>query len=152
MGTKTAAGFHCSASRHRRAVSSTAALTVTGASGTPATVTLSGSGQPAHSRFTASSKISFGKVAAGRTATRFIHIINAGTEAATVTATRLAGPFRAPYKVAAGLPVNGGYDLSIPVTFTPSSAGHVTGRYRFSWRDRSGTHTLTVPITATGVA
>jgi hypothetical protein len=136
----------------QRAVSSAGALTITGASGTPATVALSGSGQPARSKFTASSKINFGKVRIGNTATRFIHILNAGNEAATAAATRLTGPFRAPYKVAYGLPLNSGYDLSIPVTFTPSTAGHVTGRYRFSWTDRSGTHTLVVPITATGVA
>jgi hypothetical protein len=136
----------------RRAVSSVSALTIAGTTGTPATIALSGSGQPAHSKFTASSRISFGKVRVGRTATRLIHIVNAGNEAATAAGTGLAGPFRTPYKVAYGLPVNSGYDLSIPVTFTPSTAGRVTGQYRFSWKDRSGTHTLTVPITATGVA
>jgi hypothetical protein len=136
----------------RRAVSSTSALTITGTSGTRATIALSGKGQPAHSKFTASSNISFGKVRAGHTVTRFIHIVNAGNEEARVTGTGLAGPFRAPYKVAYGLPVNSGYDLSIPVTFTPSTLGRVTGHYRFTWRDRSGTHTLAVPITATGVA
>ena len=37
-----------------------------------------------------------------------MHIVNAGNQAALVTATTLAGPFRAPDKVAPGLPVNGG--------------------------------------------
>ena len=82
--------------------------------------------------------------------TRFVHIVNAGNQNATVVRTRLAGPFHAPYKVAQGLPVNGGYDLSVPVTFTPTAPGRTTGRYTFTWRDRLGRHTLTVPITGTG--
>jgi hypothetical protein len=51
-----------------------------------------------------------------------------------------------------GLPVNGGYDLSIPVRFTPSTPGHTTGTYTLTWTDRLGTHTIAVPVTATGVA
>jgi hypothetical protein len=47
--------------------------------------------------------------------------------------------------------VNGGYDLRIPVTFTPATAGRSAGRYTFTWKDRAGLHTLTVPVTATGV-
>jgi len=60
-------------------------------------------------------------------------------------------PFRAPYPGDEGLPVDGGYDLRIPVTFTPVRVGTVTGSYRFSWKDRAGPHTLTVPITASAV-
>ena len=56
--------------------------------------------------------ISFGDVPVGQTATRFIHIVNSGNRAALVAATTLAGPFRDPDRVAPGLPVNGGYDLS----------------------------------------
>jgi hypothetical protein len=135
----------------RRVVPSAASLTIVGSSGTAARIALSGDAQPAHSKFTAPPRIGFGDVRVGHTATRFIHILNAGNETATVTATKLTGPFRAPYRVRNGLPVNGGYDLNIPVTFSPASAGHVTGSYRLTWKDRAGTHTLTVPIAATGV-
>jgi PQQ-like domain/Abnormal spindle-like microcephaly-assoc'd, ASPM-SPD-2-Hydin len=137
--------------RPGRAVSSAGALTITGSSGPPVTITLSGTAQPAHSKFTAPPRIGFGDVPVGHTATRFIHIVNAGNEAATVATTMLTGSFRAPYPVHKGLPVNGGYDLKIPVTFTPAAAGRSAGRYTFTWKDRSGLHTITVPITATGV-
>jgi len=134
-----------------RAVSSAGALTITGSSGPAVTVTLSGTAQPAHSKFTAPPRISFGDIPVGHTATRFIHIVNAGNEAATVATTRLTGSFRAPYPVNKGLPVNSGYDLKIPVTFTPATAGRSAGRYTFTWKDRVGLHAITIPITATGV-
>jgi outer membrane protein assembly factor BamB len=135
----------------RRVVSSKTALVIAGSSGTIARISLSGVAQPAHSKFTAPPRTRFGDVRAGHTTTRFIHIVNAGNETATVTGTRLTGPFRAPYRVEDGLPVNGGYDLKIPVTFTPAGAGRVTGSFRLSWKDEAGTHALAVPITATGV-
>jgi hypothetical protein len=137
--------------RPGRDVSSAGALTITGSSGPPVTVAVSGAAQPAHSKFTAPPRIGFGDIPVGHTATRFIHIVNAGNETATVASTKLTGLFRAPYRVDKGLPVNGGYDLKIPVTFTPAAAGRSAGRYTFTWRDRDGLHTLTVPITATGV-
>jgi Abnormal spindle-like microcephaly-assoc'd, ASPM-SPD-2-Hydin/PQQ-like domain/HYDIN/CFA65/VesB-like, Ig-like domain len=129
-----------------------AALMVTGSSGTRAIVSISGKARTAVSKFTAPRRVSFGTVAVGHTVTRFVHIVNVGNQNATVARTRLAGPFHAPYKVAQGLPVNGGYDLSIPITFTPSAPGRTTGRYTFTWRDRLGRHTLAVPITGTGTA
>ncbi len=129
-----------------------AVLAVTGSSGTPAIISISGKAGTAVSRFTAPRRVSFGTVAVGHTMTRFVHIVNVGNQNATVVRTRLAGPFHAPYQVAQGLPVNGGYDLSIPVTFTPSAPGRITGRYTFTWRDRLGRHTLTVAIVGTGTA
>ena len=134
-----------------KAVNSSAALTITGSSGVAATVSIFGEGEPPISKFTAPRQVSFGKVPVGHTATRFIHIVNDGNQSATVTTTSLAGPFHTPYQVARGLPVNSGYDLTIPVTFTPGSAGHSVGTYTFSWTDRLGAHTLTVGITGTGL-
>jgi hypothetical protein len=134
-----------------RAVSSSSALTITGSSGTPAKITLSGASAPAVSKFSAPRSISFGDVPVRQTATRFIHIVNAGNQAALVGSTRLAGPFRAPDKVAPGLPVNGGYDLRIPVTFTPAATGYTIGAYTFTWTDRYGPHSVTIPINGTGV-
>ena len=53
------------------------------------------------SKFTAPRRrMSFGDVAVGHTATRFIHIVNAGNEAAPrSTTTKLTAPFRSPYPV-----------------------------------------------------
>ncbi len=134
-----------------RPVSSTSAMTVTGSSGTAATVTLTGSSSPGRTRFTAPKSISFGRVPAGHTATRYIHIVNRGNQASTVSRSELTGPFRLAAKVARGLPVNPGYDLSIPVTFTPATTGYTNGAYTFSWTDRYGRHSLIIPVDGTGV-
>ncbi len=133
-----------------QAVTSNAALTVTGSSGTAATVSLSGSSSPALEKFTAPSNVSFGKVPVGQTATRFIHIVNAGNQGATVGRTAVSGPFRAAAKVASGLTVNGGNDLTVPVTFTPAAKGYSAGVYTFTWTDQFGSHSLTIPINGTG--
>jgi hypothetical protein len=133
-----------------QAVSSNATLTVTGSSGTAASVSLSGSSSPALSKFTAPKGVSFGTVPVGQTATRYIHIVNAGNQAALVSSTALSGPFRAAAEVATGLPVNGGNDLNVPVTFTPTAKGYSVGTYTFSWTDRFGPHSLTISVTGTG--
>ncbi|MGH3157307.1 MAG: choice-of-anchor D domain-containing protein, partial [Streptosporangiaceae bacterium] len=127
-------------------------LTITGSSGTPARVAVSGTSQKAVSKMIASKRVSFGDVRVGHTVTRSINVLNDGNTAATILKTVLLGPFHLPYKVADGLPFNGGYNLAIPVTFTPAKAGRVTGSYTFSWTDWFGTHALTIPITATGVS
>jgi len=136
--------------RPGRAGARAATLAVTGSSGTRAIISISGKARTAVSRFTAPRRVSFGTVTVGHTVTRFVHIVNVGNQNATVARTGLTEPFHAPYQVAQGLPVNSGYDLSIPITFTPSASGRITGRYTFTWRDRLGRHTLTVPITGTG--
>jgi hypothetical protein len=134
-----------------QAVTSNAGLTVTGSSGTAATVSVSGSSSPALDKFTAPKSVSFGKVPAGQTTTRYIQIVNAGNQAATVSSTKLTGPFRATAKVLSGLPVNGGNDLTVPVTFSPAAKGYSTGTYTFSWNDRFGPHSLTIDINGTGM-
>src|SRR6202035_2981097 len=103
------------------------------------------------SKFTHPTNVSFGKVTVGQTATRMIHIVNAGNTAATVSSTKLSGPFRATAKVASGLPVNGGNDLTVPVTFTPAAKGYSAGTYTFSWTDQFGPHSLSIPVSGTGV-
>ncbi len=133
-----------------KAVTSKSAFSVTGSSGTAAAISLSGSSSPAIEKITAPKQISFGSVPVGHTATRFIHIVNAGNQPATVTSTALTGPFRAAAKVVPGLQVNGGYDLSIPVTFTPAAKGSSNGTYTFNWTDRYGPHSLTIPFNGTG--
>ena len=97
--------------------------------------------------------MTFGSVPLGSQATATIDISNTGNLLATVTsAGPPAVPFGAPDPVTAGLPVNPGYDLEVPVTFTPASVGAVSGSYRLSWTDAAGAHSLTVPVTGTGTA
>ena len=61
------------------------------------------------------------------------------------------GPFRAEAAVLPGLPVNPSDDLTIRVGFTPPHKGRFSTRYQLVWKDSSGTHIVTVPITGTGV-
>jgi hypothetical protein len=131
-----------------RAVSSSSSFTVAGSTGASATVNLAGTGLAPVNKFTASpTSVNFGTVKVGATATAWIDIANAGNQPATTTgASRLTRPFGTPYPVTRGLPVNGGSDLRIPITFTPPHVGAFSGRYRFTWSDRSGTHTLSVPL------
>jgi Abnormal spindle-like microcephaly-assoc'd, ASPM-SPD-2-Hydin len=137
----------------QRAVTSNSSFTVTASTGTSATVTLTGTGLPPVTKFTASpSTVSFGPVRVGHTATVLVHVVNAGNQPSLMRRTPPpGGPFGAPLRVTNGLPVNGGYDLELPVTFHPTKAGTFTGVYKLRWTDRLGAHTLDVPISGTGV-
>ena len=134
-----------------KAVTSSGALTVTGSSGTVATVSVTGSSSPALSRFTRPHSVSFGSVPVGRTVTQYIKIINAGNQPALISSTSLTAPFRAAAQVPNGLPVSGGADLNVPVTFTPTATGYTTGNYVINWTDRFGPHQLTISVNGTGM-
>ena len=83
--------------------------------------------------------MSFGSVRLGTQATATIDISNTGNLPATVTSARPpAVPFGAPDPVTRGLPINPGYDLEVPVTFTPASLGQVSGSYQVNWTDAAG--------------
>jgi hypothetical protein len=41
--------------------------------------------------------------------------------------------------------------MAIPVTFTPTRKGPFTTRYRLTWTDPTGSHTLTVILTGAGI-
>lgn len=116
-------------------------------------VQLSGIGLAAKTRFTAfPSPVHFGRVRVGHTATVTVHVYNRGNQPSLMRRTPApGGPFGAPLRVTAGLPVNPAYDLVLPVTFHPAKAGVFKGVYVLSWTDRLGSHTLGVPITGTGV-
>jgi hypothetical protein len=131
----------------------TGSFSIAGSSGTNATVTLSGAGAAPDSQLTAAhTTVNFGKVPVGHRATAYVRISNVGNQPATVTGTSpVAAPFAAPLKPARGLPFNPENDLAIPVTFTPSQMGAFTTRYRLTWTDPTGTHTLTVTLTGTAV-
>ena len=137
----------------QQAVTSTSSFTVTASNGTSVTVTLTGTGLPPVTSFTAApAAVDFGSVPVGHTATVDVTVTNAGNQPSLMQQSALPGqPFGAPLQVTNGLPVNGGYDLVLPVTFRPSKAGAFSSTYTLRWTDEFGAHTLAVPITGTGV-
>jgi len=131
----------------------TGSFIIAGSSGQKAVVTLTGTGTAAVSKLTAaSSKVTFGRVRVGRKATAYINVANAGNTQVTATGVgSLAAPFAAPLKISAGLPINPGSHLLLPVTFTPTRLGRFTARYVIQWADVTGAHTLIVIIAGTAV-
>ena len=126
-------------------------LSVTGSN--TATVNLSGTGLPARGLFTATpTSVNFGTVRVGHKVTKSLTVTNTGNEPATVTtATTLNAPFADRPNVTPGLPVNAGYDVKIPVTFTPTKKGNFTSTYRLTWTDVTGAHIISVQITGHAV-
>ncbi|HET7245134.1 MAG TPA: hypothetical protein VFJ07_09895, partial [Streptosporangiaceae bacterium] len=137
----------------RHAVTSNGSFTITPSQGASATVSLTGTGLPPVTKFTASpGVVNFGPVPVGHTATRMITVVNAGNQPSLMGRTGVpGGPFGAPLRASVGLPVNQDYHLVLPVTFHPARAGAFHGTYELTWTDEFGQHTLTVPITGTGV-
>ncbi|HSR84946.1 MAG TPA: choice-of-anchor D domain-containing protein [Streptosporangiaceae bacterium] len=129
----------------------TGSFTVVGSSGQKAVVRLSAVGTPAVSQLTASQpSVNFGNIPVGKKATAYIQVSNTGNTQSTVNGVAaVATPFAAPLKPAAGLPFNPESDLSLPVTFTPSKKGTFSTRYKLTWMDVNGTHTLTVTLRGT---
>jgi hypothetical protein len=126
----------------------TGSFTIVGSSGSGATVTLTGIGTPAVSRLAVTDPIvNFRSIRA----IAYVRISNTGNQVSTVAGTSaLPKPFAAPLEPARGLPVIPDNDMAIPVTFTPTRKGPFTARYRLSWTDSTGSHTLTVIVTGTG--
>ena len=124
-------------------------LSVTGSSGATATVDLSGTGLPPRGLFTAApTSVSFGAVPVGHKVTKSVTLTNTGNEPATVTAaTTLNSPFADHPNVPRGLPVNAGYDVKIPISFTPAKKGTFTSTYHLTWTDATGAHLISVRIT-----
>jgi hypothetical protein len=136
-----------------QAVTSNDSLTITPTQGASATVSLTGTGLPPVTKFTAApGVVNFGSVPVGQTATRMITVTNAGNQPSLMGRTGLpGGPFGAPLQASVGLPVNQDYHLVLPVTFHPAKAGAFHGTYKVTWTDEFGQHSLNVPITGTGV-
>lgn len=135
------------------AVTAHSSMTVTGTRGASVKIMLTGTGVPAVTKFTASpGTVHFGNVPVGHSATVMINVVNAGNQPSLMQRTDTSGgAFGALLKAQRGLPVNGGYNLVLPVVFHPAKAGVYHGTYKVTWTDRSGSHSLLVPITGTGV-
>jgi outer membrane protein assembly factor BamB len=130
----------------------TGSLRIVGSSGRSATVTFTGTGTAAVSDLaTTDPVVNFGNIPVGKRATRYVRISNNGNQVSTVAGTSaVPRPFAAPLRPAFGLPLIPDNDMAIPVIFTPAAKGPFTARYRLSWTDPTGSHTLTVILTGTG--
>jgi outer membrane protein assembly factor BamB len=137
----------------RRTALSHAVVRVSGPVGRAAVVPISGTGIAGRSRFVVSrASVNFGNVPVGVQATRTVTVTNAGNLPATIVAsTPPAVPFGMPATVQRGQPLNPGYSITVPITFTPSGVGAVTGQYRLAWTDARGRHTAGFGVRGEGV-
>jgi hypothetical protein len=128
-------------------------LAITDSSGKRLVVPLSGVGTGAQSQVRATQPaIDFGSVPVGTTVKKTLHILNTGTVPTTVSVpVPPTPPFHSRYHVFAGTPFNPGYDLAIPIMFSPATKGTFTFHYVFHWQDRLGNHSLTVVLAGKGV-
>jgi Cep192 domain 4 len=128
-------------------------LVITDSAGKRLMVPLSGVATSSLSQVQATqSTVDFGSVPVGTTVTKDVHILNTGNVPTTVSVPVVpTPPFHSRYKVFSGLPFNPGYDLAIPVMFSPTAKGTFTFHYVFHWKDRLGNHSLTVVLTGKGV-
>jgi hypothetical protein len=128
-------------------------LSIGTSAGPLATVQLSGTGVPAVSQFTAVHPVvNFGAIPVGKRATAYVQITNSGnTESAVQGAAPVASPFKATLAPPAQMPFNPGADLTVPVTFTPTTKGAFSTKYVLHWTDVNGSHATTVTLTGTAV-
>ena len=134
----------------------TGTLTVTPGDGTTAaTVSLTGTGQAGQGTLTATpSSVSFGSVPLGQTSTQTVGLTNTGNLPITITGSTAPGvPFGLPAPVSSGITLDPGYDLQVPVTFTPQSAGPVSSTYSLTASDgHNPAQRVSVPISGTATA
>ena len=137
----------------RHAGPAASSLTISGHSGMSATVGLSGIGTPPVSQFTPSVRtVKFGSIPVGKKVTATVRLTNTGNQPAIVASSSpLSRPFAIRYRVVKGLPVNGGYDLKLVITFRPTRKGTFSETYKLTWTDPLGTHALAVTMSGTGV-
>lgn len=132
----------------------TGTLAVTGPDGT-ASVSLSGTGVAGQGALTAvPSSAGFGNVPLGQAATQTVDVTDTGNLPVTITRfTAPPVPFGTPAPATTGLTLDPGYDLELPVTFTPQSLGTVSGAYQLTLSDgHNPARTLTIPVSGTGTA
>ena len=131
----------------------TSSFTITTNKGPSVTVALSGIGlRPVDKFASVPARVHFGNVRVGHTAKIWVDITNTGNQGAIMSGASTQGtPFRAQYAIPKGLAVNGSYDLTVPIVFTPRKAGPFHGLYKVTWQDGLGSHSLEVPISGTGI-
>ena len=119
-------------------------------------MSLTGTGVAGQGTLTAApGSVSFGSVPLGQTSTQTVSLTNTGNLPITITGTTAPGvPFGLPAPVSSGITLDPGYDLQVPATFTPQSAGPVSGTYTAQPPATATTRprSMTVPITGTGTA
>jgi Abnormal spindle-like microcephaly-assoc'd, ASPM-SPD-2-Hydin/PQQ-like domain len=127
-------------------------FTITTDKGQRLTVTLSGTGLKPVTKFASvPAQVNFGSVQVGHTKKIWVDIINRGNQTALMSGASTQGtPFHARLGITKGLPVSSADDLTVPIVFTPHKAGPFHGRYKVTWRDVLGNHSLEVPISGTG--
>jgi Abnormal spindle-like microcephaly-assoc'd, ASPM-SPD-2-Hydin/PQQ-like domain len=123
--------------------------------GTPATVSVTGTGEPGQGTLTASpTSVDFGSVSLGQQASQSVDVTNTGNLPMTITGfTAPTVPFGTPAPVTTGITLDPGYDVVLPVTFTPQSQSTTSGSYTITANDGHNTaQTLTIGVSGTGVA
>lgn len=129
-------------------------LSITGPDGT-VTVSLQGTGAVGQGVLTAASQsVSFGNVSLGQTASATMQLSNTGNLPITinrVTAPRV--PFGNPAPVIAGLTLDPGYDIVVPITYAPQSLGTNSDGYVITTSDGDNPpQSTTIAVSGTGVA
>jgi predicted lipoprotein with Yx(FWY)xxD motif len=140
--------------RPAAAQNDTGSLSVTGPDGT-ATVSLSGTGAAGQGTLSATPpSVGFGTVPLGQQATQSIDVSNTGNLPMTITGFRApAVPFGTPDPVSGGITLDPGYDLQIPVTFTPQSQSTSSGTYTLTASDgHNPAQSLTIGVSGSGAA
>jgi hypothetical protein len=130
-------------------------VTITGSAGPAATVSLSGTGVTGQGTLSAApASVSFGTVPLGQRSEQVIQVTNTGNLPMTITGFSAPGaPFGTPDPVTTGITLDPGYDLTIPVTFTPQSETAASASYALIASDkRNAPQTLTVTVSGTGAA
>jgi hypothetical protein len=92
--------------------------------------------------------VGFGSLAVNTTASQTVKVTNTGGTAITITQDNVVGMG---FSVGVTTPINldAGQSVNVPVVFTPTAAGTVSGSLTFA---TNGTTVLTVPLSGTGLA
>lgn len=128
--------------------SSTGSVAFSGGAPT-ATLTLTGSGLASGSLGANPASVNFGSVLIGTPQSQTITLTNSGAAAATVSSITPTGSGFTLSGVSVPLVLQAGQSASFTATFTPTSAGNVTGS--ISLASNASNQSLSIPLTGAGV-
>ncbi|HEX8926482.1 MAG TPA: choice-of-anchor D domain-containing protein [Terriglobales bacterium] len=120
------------------------------ASGSPQTVSLSGTGVVAGTLIPNTASLSFGTVNVGQSSTQTLRVSNTGGSAVTVSAVGTTGSGISVSGVSIPFNVAAGQSVSMNVTFAPNSASSVSGSVYLT--NNSTSPNLTVAVSGTGAS